>query len=171
LRTRNTGNQSTGNQEHHYGNNRQHPQTSHPSHPCGHSDRTLGFLADLRLIYYFRLGGAEWENVALYTLGGGIVTALLAAIPGMIDLMSITDHRLKRIGIIHMTINLVVVVLYVINFALRRGTAVPALAPLILSLVGVGLLGVSGWLGGELVHVYGVSVAEGNRPGTGARPS
>ncbi|MDB6111344.1 MAG: hypothetical protein JWR69_3094 [Pedosphaera sp.] len=143
----------------------------HPIHPIlvGIPIGLWVFSLICDLVYYFGLGGTEWESVALYTLGGGIVTALLAAIPGVIDLTSITDPKLKRIGIIHMIINLVVVLLYVINFALRQGATAPRLLPLILSLVGVGLLGVSGWLGGELVHVYGVSVAEDKRPG-GTRP-
>jgi uncharacterized membrane protein len=133
----------------------------HPIHPLlvGIPIGLWVFSLICDLVYYFGWGGSEWAGVALYTLGGGIVTALLAAIPGVIDLISITDHKLRRIGIIHMSINLVVVGLYVVNFALRRGTAAPTLLPLILSLVGVGLLGVAGWLGGELVHVYGVSVA------------
>jgi uncharacterized membrane protein len=143
----------------------------HPIHPIlvGIPIGLWVFSLICDLVFYFGWGGAEWESVALYTLGGGIITALLAAIPGMIDLTSITDPKLKRIGIFHMIINLCVVILYVVNFALRRGHEVGTLLPLILSLVGVGLLGVSGWLGGELVHVYGVSVAEERRTGGGTR--
>src|SRR5436190_95787 len=73
------------------------------------------------LAAYFNWGGPSWHDVAYYTLAGGIVTALVAAVPGFIDLLSITDPKLKRIGLFHMTINLVVVVLYVINLLIRRG--------------------------------------------------
>jgi uncharacterized membrane protein len=143
----------------------------HPIHPIlvGIPIGLWVFSLICDLVHYFGWGGSEWQSVALYTMAGGIVTALLAAIPGIIDLTSITAPKLKRIGLIHMAINLCVVLLYVINFALRRGTAAQTLLPLILSLVGVGLLGVSGWLGGELVHVYGVSVAEEKRPDGGTR--
>jgi len=58
-----------------------------------------------------------------------------------------------------MTINLTVVALYVINTWLRwpdpadmRG------APLWLSLIAIGLLVVSGWLGGKMVYVHGIAV-------------
>jgi uncharacterized membrane protein len=58
-----------------------------------------------------------------------------------------------------MTINLTVVALYVVNSWLRwadpsnmRG------APLWLSLLGVGLLAISGWLGGKMVYVHGIAV-------------
>lgn len=99
-----------------------------------------------------------WSEVALYCIGGGIVGAVLAAIPGLIDLLSIHERRLKTIGVIHMIINLVAVVLFGINFGLRLGTTATATVPFILSIVTVIGLGVSGWLGGELVYVHGVGV-------------
>ena len=120
------------------------------------------------LIRVFGGGGPQWATVALYTLAGGIITALLAAIPGFIDLLSISDARLRRIGIVHMVINLAIVILYVVNFILRQGSRTDSLAPLILSITGVALLLISGWLGGELVHVHGVGVAEEKTPGSGA---
>ncbi|MDB6017921.1 MAG: hypothetical protein JWR19_2410 [Pedosphaera sp.] len=143
----------------------------HPIHPIlvGMPIGLWVFSLICDLVYFFSWGGSEWKQVALYTLVGGILTALLAAIPGIIDLMSITDRRLKRIGVTHMIINLVVVLLYVINFADRRAHTEQTLTPLILSIVGVALLGVSGWLGGELVHVYGVSVAGEGNAGEGTR--
>jgi uncharacterized membrane protein len=122
-----------------------------------------GFSLICDLIYFFHWGGSEWETVAYFTMAGGIITALLAAIPGFIDLLSITEPKLRRIGITHMVINLAIVVLYVVNFFMRRNTNVDMKIPLILSIVGIILLSVSGWLGGELVHVYRVSVAEGSR--------
>lgn len=134
----------------------------HPIHPIlvGFPIGLWVFSLVCDLIYLLRWGGTEWVGVAYYTMGGGIVTALIAAIPGFIDLLSITEPRLKRIGITHMIINLGVVILYVINFILRHGGETPNnKTPLILSIIGVALLGISGWLGGELVHVYGVSVA------------
>jgi len=116
------------------------------------------------LLAYFHWGGPIWSSVAYFTLAGGIVTALIAAVPGFIDLLSIHDKKLRRIGIIHMVINLVVVALYVINLFLRRNGTGGSL-PILLSVIGVLLLGVSGWLGGELVHRYGVSVADRGQAG------
>src|SRR5687767_7596423 len=60
-----------------------------------------------------------WNVVALYALVGGIVGALVAAIPGLIDLVSLRDPAIKKTGLIHMGINLTVVALYVINAWLR----------------------------------------------------
>jgi uncharacterized membrane protein len=57
-----------------------------------------------------------------------------------------------------MLINVSIVVLFGINLLLRMWSETGAVLPVLLSLVGVGMLGVSGWLGGELVYVHGVAV-------------
>jgi len=93
-------------------------------------------------------------------MAAGIVGALLAAVPGFLDLSSIHEPKLRRIGIIHMTINLVIVGLFVINWAMRFTQAADSTMPMILSLIGVVLLIVAGWLGAELVHGYRVGVDE-----------
>lgn len=96
--------------------------------------------------------------MALYALVGGIVGALAAAIPGLIDLVSLRDPAIKKTGLIHMTINLTVVALYVANAWLRfEGQA--GGTPFILSLVAVAMLAVSGWLGGKMVYLAGVGVS------------
>jgi uncharacterized membrane protein len=58
-----------------------------------------------------------------------------------------------------MSINLVVVALYAMNIWLRTTARrlIPG-PPLLLSVVGVALLAVSGWLGGKMVHEHGVGV-------------
>jgi uncharacterized membrane protein len=71
------------------------------------------------LIGRFGGGGGAWTTVAFYTMVGGIVGALLAAVPGFIDVVSL-PARVKKIGLTHMGLNLTVVVLYAINAWLRR---------------------------------------------------
>ena len=110
------------------------------------------------VIYAMGWGGVTWKETALFTMAGGIVGALLAAVPGLIDLLSITNGKVKKIGIWHMSLNLVVVALYAINFWFRYSASVSAGTTIWLSVIGIGLLGVSGWLGGEMVYVHGVAV-------------
>ena len=98
-----------------------------------------------------------WSTVALYTLAGGIVGALLAAVPGLIDLLSLPPGP-RRTALIHMSINLTVVALYAINLWIRLNATERSGAPLWLSIIGIGLLVVSGWLGGKMVYVYGIAV-------------
>lgn len=114
-----------------------------------------------------RLAGASgnvWSTVAFFGMIGGLIGALCAAIPGFIDLLF---HKggvppLKKVDLTHMAINLTAVVLYAINIWLRAngpanlGTSLST--PVLLSIIGVALLFVSGWLGGQMVHVYGVGV-------------
>jgi uncharacterized membrane protein len=102
--------------------------------------------------------------VAWYTLVGGIIGALVAAVPGFIDMLSL-PWRTKRIALIHMSINLTVVALYVVNAYLRQRQGVSD-ATIWLSVLAVAMLVVSGWLGGKLVYVHGVAVdpaASGSR--------
>jgi len=60
---------------------------------------------------------------------------------------------------VHMSINLVVVVLYVINFWMRSGTPESPGGYVWLSLIAIALLLVSGWLGGKMVYIYGIAVS------------
>lgn len=60
-----------------------------------------------------------------------------------------------------MTLNLTVVILFAVDFAVRaaQGYEEATVAGFILSLVALGLLSASGWLGGKLAYEYGVRVA------------
>jgi uncharacterized membrane protein len=118
----------------------------------------FSLIADL--VYQWGLGSFLWNSVAYYTMAGGIVGALVAAIPGIVDLISISDVRVKRIGVAHMIINLVVVGLYVLNFLLRVIEGASGALTVALSVIGVALLSLSGWLGGEMVYIYHVAVDE-----------
>jgi len=134
----------------------------HPSHPI-----LVAFPIGLwifsivsDLIFKFGYGGPVWNDVAFYTLAGGIVGALIAAVPGLIDLLGIQNPKSKSIGIWHMIINLLAVALYCVNFWLRTQSAPGDNLPVILSVVGVVFIIISGWLGGELVYVRGVAVKQ-----------
>lgn len=109
-------------------------------------------------VMLFLDGKVIWSSLALYTMAGGIVGALIAALPGLVDLLTMPASRPKRIGIWHMAINLSLVALYLANFFWRRQVEPTALGPVALSLLAVLLLGLSGWLGGEMVYVHGVAV-------------
>jgi len=109
------------------------------------------------LIFQLGWGRAIWKDVAFYTLGGGIVGALLAAIPGFIDFLSITDARARQVGITHMVANLIALVIFGVSFWLRWIDTV-GLLPFGLSIFGLAALGVAGWFGGELVFVHSMGV-------------
>ena len=102
-------------------------------------------------------GGPIWNDMAFYTMAGGIAGALLAAVPGFIDFLSLRGS-VRSIALTHMLINLGIVGLYALNLFLRTGSAPGAAAPVALSALGMVLLGISGWLGGELVYVHNIGV-------------
>jgi len=59
-----------------------------------------------------------------------------------------------------MTLNVTIVLLYAANLGARlQGGAVSGL-PLILSIAGICLLVISGWLGGQMVFVHRVGVRD-----------
>jgi uncharacterized membrane protein len=108
---------------------------------------------------------ATFAEGAYWLVGIGIVGALAAAIFGFLDLLAIpTGTRAFRTALVHMALNLAVVALFAVGFALRRsrldepdGTPIGVLA---LSVVALAVLGVSGWLGGMLTYRYGVRVVD-----------
>jgi uncharacterized membrane protein len=125
----------------------------------------FSFACDLA--YLWGVGNPNWAMVAFYTMMGGVIGALIAAVPGFIDMMSLPGG-LKRTAQIHMAINLAVVLLYLINAWIRlSGTG--EVLPVWLSAFSVALLMVSGWLGGKLVYVHGVAVDASPAPEPRAR--
>src|SRR5437667_2347566 len=104
---------------------------------------------------------------SFYAISLGVVTALLAAVPGFADYTDIRrDHPAKRTATAHMTLNLIVVALYAINLAVRFSADVDLrVHPLAFSfsLVGVAVLSISGYLGGRLVYDDGIGVGRHKR--------
>jgi uncharacterized membrane protein len=101
---------------------------------------------------------ATWHAAALYSMVGGIIGALAAAVAGLVDLLSLQDRDIKQVALMHMGINLVVVALYVINAWTRMNSSVSPNVSLGLSIIAIALLLVSGWLGGKMVYEAGVAV-------------
>ncbi|MGV3743527.1 MAG: DUF2231 domain-containing protein [Burkholderiaceae bacterium] len=99
-----------------------------------------------------------WITVAQYTMAGGFIGALIAAVPGIIDFLSLEESRVRKIAILHMALNLVAVTLYAVNLWMRIYQGNNQGLPLILSLIAAGILGISGWLGAEMVHKHGIGV-------------
>ena len=131
----------------------------HPIHPMlvpiAIGCFVFSFVADL-----ICLGGGNpnlWNTLAYYTMIGGILGALAAAVPGFIDMLSLPPP-VKSIALVHMGINLTVVVVYLLNVLLRRSDPQNLTMPMVLSFVTILMLLYSGWLGGKMVYEKGVGV-------------
>jgi nitrite reductase/ring-hydroxylating ferredoxin subunit/uncharacterized membrane protein len=106
-------------------------------------------------------------RASFYAMGFGIVGALLAATAGFADWSDIRlDHPAKKTANIHMTLNLTATALFVVNLVLRMrlpDLTITPLIPVLLSFVGVGIILVSGYLGGTMVYDDGVGVGRHRR--------
>src|SRR5947209_16860650 len=105
---------------------------------------------------------AGFAVAAGYSIAGGVIGGLLAAVFGLVDWLAIpTGTRAKRIGMLHGLGNVVVVVLFAASWLLRSAADNgwrPGAVALICSFAGVLLGAVTGWLGGELVERLRVGV-------------
>jgi len=104
------------------------------------------------------LGGAQrlWGKLAFYSLGLGLLAALVTAVPGYFDFRSLKDAGVARKARTHMGLNVAGWLIFLFDFAMRTGNAAQTELPLLFSVAGVILITISGWLGIRLVHVDGV---------------
>lgn len=97
------------------------------------------------------LGGAEaglWPRLALYSMVAGFIGAFAAVVlPGFADLAALTNRQVKKIGLTHMNLTLVVVALYALNLWLRFSDPANMAVAIALSVIGVGVLAASIRLG------------------------
>lgn len=121
------------------------------------------------LIYLWR-GNPVWKDwIAFYTLLGGIVMAVFAAVPGFIDWLSIKDRNVVGIANWHARLNVIALLIFAASFYLRTSSGAGLVGgsytiPVGLSVLGVILITISGWLGGEMVFKHGVAVDSGSEP-------
>jgi uncharacterized membrane protein len=127
----------------------------------------LGVLATSFVFDLIRLfsNRSVFSEIAFWDIAVGVIGGLLAAVFGLIDWLGLPDRtRAKSVGLWHGGGNVVVVGLFGLSWLLRLGHASePGAFPVILSLVGVALALVTGWLGGELVERLRVGVDDGAR--------
>src|SRR5687767_7493438 len=137
----------------------------HPLHPAlVHIPTALWPIAWIfDLFSQFRADNA-FVQLAFYAGSLSLIVALLAIPTGFADWTDIGREKPAwKLGLYHMSLNVVVSILWMINLWLRMGsfqtdTSVPP------GLVGLStfatvLLFLSGYLGGRMIYAYGISVA------------
>jgi uncharacterized membrane protein len=137
----------------------------HPVHPMIVSFPialwTTSFVTDL-LFYFVRHG--TLPLIAKFLLAAGCIGAVAAAVPGMIDWLSIKHPGVKRIANWHARLNIIALLIFATSLYLRMKSGGAAWVdygmkiPVLLSLIGVILISISGWLGGALAFEHGVGV-------------
>jgi uncharacterized membrane protein len=108
-------------------------------------------------------GDTAWYHLSFWMIAAGIIGGLLAAVFGLIDWTAIpSGTRAKQIGLLHGGSNVVVVLLFIASWFMRRaGDEIPSTGALVLSFIAVVIALFGGWLGGELVDRLGVGVDRG----------
>jgi uncharacterized membrane protein len=125
----------------------------------------LGFVGTSDPFYY---------RAALVANVAGVVTALVAAIPGAIDLFALPRHSRARVtGIKHASFALLATGLYAVSATVMwrewsEGGVLNASVPLAITIVGALALVIVGALGWTMVQTHHVGVKPNIRPGTRA---
>jgi len=119
------------------------------------------FVIDV--IFYFERN-TTLPLVSKLMIAAGLLGAVAAAIPGLIDWLSIKDAAVKRIADWHARLNITAVIVFAASLYFRMRIGAHWVnwnmrLPVILSALGVVLIGISGWLGGALTFGHGVGVA------------
>jgi len=87
----------------------------------------------------------------------------LAAVFGMVDRLGMKETDAVPTANLHMGLNVVALLVFVVSFYLRTASGMHMTGgsfkiPFVLSLIGIILIAISGYLGGELVFRYGVGI-------------
>lgn len=136
----------------------------HPIHPML-IPFPLGLLPTSVLfdVVYLLTGNVKWAEISFWMIAVGLVGGVAATVFGAIDLERVPDGtRAKAVGIVHAVSAGGLMALFASSWLLRLGApGGPGAIAIILSLLGIGLAGLTGWLGGELIARLGVGVSRG----------
>ena len=106
--------------------------------------------------------GGEWANIAFWMIAAGLIGAVLAAVFGFVDWLALpsksaqspsaccTQSSTRRAGVFFIS--------WLMRLDARSAGVDQGLTPFVISLVGLVVAAIGGWLGGELVERMGVSV-------------
>jgi uncharacterized membrane protein len=141
----------------------------HPLHPMS-VHLPIGLLAASTLFDFLGLWSAVEQawHFSLWCLGLGLAGGVAAVVTGLLDYATLPrGHRAETPATWHLSVMLAALAAYGVRALLSfagdsPGHYEPAHTFLAagLSLVGVVLLGLGGWLGGQLVYRYGVGFTE-----------
>jgi uncharacterized membrane protein len=104
-----------------------------------------------------------WYRAAMYTNVAGVVMAVVAAVPGLVDLAGLPAFSQARAtGLRHAGFNVLALILFAASGAVIysnwRSDVLANAAPLILSILGLCSTLAAGWLGWTLVQTHHVGV-------------
>lgn len=133
----------------------------HPLHPLIVTFPIAFLTAALGAdVGYWLTDDSFWARAAIWLIGAGFVSGIVAALTGMLDFLRIDRVKKHSAGWIHMAGNVTALTLTLVNWILRWDNLEGAIVPkgLIISAIVASLLGITGWFGAELIYRHKVSV-------------
>jgi uncharacterized membrane protein len=139
----------------------------HPLHPLivpiPIGALVLAFVSD---VLSMTTDDATYIAISSFLLLAGIITSVLAAVLGIIEMMGVSRARTMGLAWAHGGLNVLALILATISYLTRWSfvgddapTSVGGFQVTLTGIVAVLLL-VSGWIGGEMSYKHGVGVAE-----------
>ena len=107
-----------------------------------------------------------WAHTAMHLTDAGLGTALLAAVPGIVDYFGTVPRHTKarRTAAQHALCNVSALLCFALARSRRREDGRLPGGAVTLEMIGTGLLSVAGWLGGELVYHDRIAVVDEPQP-------
>ena len=130
---------------------------------------TTSVITDL--IYYFSRHPTLLV-ISKFLIATGIVGAIAAALPGLVDWTGITQTAVKNVATRHMVFNILALLLFAVSLYLRMSHYGAPLVgfhlkiPFVISVVGWLLMVISASLGGKLVYEHRIGVNEAPTSGS-----
>lgn len=124
---------------------------------------TTSVITDV--IFYFHRN-SSLVLISKFLIAAGILGALAAAVPGLIDWLTIADPVVKKTGNLHLFLNLSAVLLFGLSLYFRmKNYGAPAVGyhlkvPFVISVAGWLDMVIGASLGGKLVYKYRMGVEE-----------
>jgi len=108
-------------------------------------------------------GDPFWSRMALWSLVAGLIAAVPTLITGWMEYAVLgLEHPAMSRANLHMMLMLVAVTSFGVSALFRGaevvGEATDPIVAVVASVVGVGVLGIGGWAGADLVYRHGVGV-------------
>src|SRR5260221_591332 len=128
---------------------------SHPLHPILVGFPIAFFTGTLLfdILGWLQTNTAYWRT-GMYLEITGIISAFLAAVPGIIDYFFIVppESSGKKRATQHGILNITMLIIFIIVWFYRQNISASPYIILIAETMGIILMSISGWFGGTLVH-------------------
>jgi uncharacterized membrane protein len=139
----------------------------HPVHPIAVTLPIGAWVCSLvfDVVSFFSTEPRIWSVGAMWLVLLGVLGAAGAAVFGVLDLRNLPHGTAAfNTGRLHAALNSTALVIFLIGFIWRFRTQdswdASPVGPLVLSIIGMVVVSVSGFLGGKLSYHYGVRVAD-----------